>query len=126
MIVGAIPLSPMDPPRLPEEGAAQYFSPPASPLPPVALANNPVAQGINRVVDGENGATRLETVMGERKYAVRYDSQHDAFILDSEAGKKLPTFYQFTDQSNGLVEIRDINRRLDEVTDQMRMDTLRA
>ncbi len=117
------PLSPMDPPRLWEEDSARYFSPSSFPLPPVPQEDSPVAQWVNRVIDGETGATRLEATLDERKVAVRYDSEHDAFILDSDAEHRQPIFYQATDQSNGLALMEDANRV---VTNEMRMKTLRA
>ncbi|KNX76856.1 mannosyltransferase [Pseudomonas sp. 250J] len=116
-------LSPMDPPRLPEEDPARYFPRPSFPLPTVSAGDSPVAQWVNRVIDGETGATRLEAVLDERKVVVRYDSEHDAFILESDAENRQPTFYQVTPQSNGLVAMEDTNRL---VTNQMRMKTLRA
>lgn len=116
-------LSPMDPPRLPEEGPARYFSSPSFPLPTVSVGDSPVAQWVNRVIDGETGATRLEAVLDERKVVVRYDSEHDAFILEADAENRQPIFYQVTHQSNGLVAMEDTNRL---VTNEMRMKTLRA
>ncbi|TFF34873.1 dermonecrotic toxin domain-containing protein [Pseudomonas sp. RIT623] len=116
-------LSPMDPPRLPEDGPARYFSRPSFPLPTVSAGDSPVAQWVNRVIDEETGATRLEAVLDERKVVVRYDSEHDAFTLESDAEKRQPTFYQVTHQSNGLVALEGTNRL---VTNEMRMKTLRA
>lgn len=114
------PLSPMDPPRLPEEGAAQFF---ASPPEPIALPQDShLGNWITRFIDS-NGVKHMEATLEEAKFNVRYDGEHDAFVRRPNNKSESPTYYQVSDQSNGL-EVIDVTNR--PVTDDMRMRTLRG
>lgn len=113
------PLSPMDPPKLPEEGVAQFFAPPPE---PIALAQDShLVNWIARFIDS-NGVKHMEATLEDARFEVRYDSEHDAFVRPNSKDAS-PTYYQVSDQSNGL-EIIDISNRT--VTDGMRMRTLRG
>ncbi|MCE0911139.1 MULTISPECIES: dermonecrotic toxin domain-containing protein [Pseudomonas] len=109
------PLSPNSPPRLPEESIADYFSPPKPSMPTTRI--------IRGSLDRATGTHPLLAINEGKEVKVLYDTEHDAFILKSDANEVLPTYYQVTDNHRGLTAIDLTNRP---VTNQMRMDTLRA
>lgn len=118
------PLSPIKPPRLADETAADFFSSPTSRVRPVPTEQSPVATRITRLAfDGRNGYRGMGAILNEREVEVLYDTEYDTFILKSDANNVAPTYYQATAESTELVAIDTASRP---VTDEMRMGTLRA
>jgi hypothetical protein len=115
------PLSPIDPPRLPqlEEAVAGAFSANV----PVALPEDShLANHITRFLDSR-GIDQMTAVIAEKPVNILYDSEYDAFILKPVAGSKTPTtYYRLINPEDGWIEFA----ALPPATDEMRMGTLRA
>ncbi|CAI3807628.1 hypothetical protein GLGCALEP_04755 [Pseudomonas sp. MM221] len=114
------PLSPIKPPALPEH----YFSLPAARVQPVLTGSAAVAMRVTRLaIDEIHRIERLQAVLEERSVDLLYDTEHDAFILKSDANEVLPTYYEVSEETHDLTPIAPSSRS---VTSEMRMSTLRA
>jgi hypothetical protein len=114
------PLSPITPPTIPERQLVGLFG---STVPPLSEGDTAIAQCLVRVPASEDSEAQLQSVLNGYNTLVLYDSEHDAFILESEANEVSPAYYQVSAESRGLVEVDPSTRA---VTDSMRMSSLRA
>ncbi|MFO3722552.1 dermonecrotic toxin domain-containing protein [Pseudomonas sp. HLMP] len=113
------PLSPMMPPHLPEP-TLQFFKSAVEPLPGGDLTT---ARWVVRLPLTEDGPGQLQSMLDGYNTDVLYSAEYDAFISGRALNDVDPTYYQVSDSHRGLVRI-DIGER--PVTDQMRMNSLRA
>lgn len=116
------PLSPVTPPRLPDEDIAPYFHIPDA-IPAAAGADPLTYDAIDRVPRYDGSPDLLAASVDGYNTAVVYDLQSDAFILEDDLNAVEPRHYIAQAASRDL---REVNVRSRSVTDDMRMGTLRA
>ncbi|MCU7241057.1 dermonecrotic toxin domain-containing protein [Pseudomonas peradeniyensis] len=114
------PLSPITPPALPERKLVGLFG---STVPPLPGGDTAITQWLARVPVSADSEAQLQSLLNGYNTLVLYDSEHDAFILESEANEIRPTYYRVSPEGHGLVEMTPNART---VTDPMRMSSLRA
>ena len=114
------PLSPITPPALPERQLVGLFG---STVPPLPGGDTDIAQWVVRVPVSADSEGQLQSAFAGYNMLVLYDSEQDAFILESEQNEASPTYYQVSAEQRGLVEVDPGSRT---VTDSMRMSSLRA
>ncbi|MFK0036536.1 dermonecrotic toxin domain-containing protein [Pseudomonas monteilii] len=108
------PLGPDSPPRLPDEEAAGFFTPPE----PTVVATRITRGPLNRAT----GTNPLLALKNGNEVEVLYDTDHDAFIVKDDANEVSPAYYQVTAGTRDLYLIDPASRP---VSDAMRMYTLR-
>lgn len=116
------PLSPITPPELPLADVADYFHTP-DPIAPLPGADDGVAGAVVRTPRYDGSPDLLTTMIGGYQEHVLYDMELDAFRLESDLNEVEPSCYIATPGSLNLVEV---DARARQVTDDMRMATLRA
>jgi len=114
------PLSPIRPSALPERQLAGLFS---SAMPPLPGGDTAIAQWLVHVPVSVDSEPQLQSVLNGRNTLVLYDSERDAFILESEENEANPTYYRVAAESRGLIQLDPSPRA---VTNAMRMGSLRA
>ncbi|CAK16501.1 dermonecrotic toxin domain-containing protein [Pseudomonas entomophila] len=114
------PLSPITPSAVPEHQLVGLFG---STVPPLPGGDTDIAQWLVRVPASEDSEGQLQSVLSGYNTLVLYDSEHDAFILESEANEVSPAYYQVSAESRGLVGVEPSTRA---VTDSIRTSSLRA
>lgn len=119
------PLSPIDPPRLPEVDSAPFFEPDATPA-----ALEAPAQPVFPVSRSLDWVARTESISGWEEvgeYSVHvdlvYDIEADLFIKKAELNNVNPIYYESRAGERLLRRAKPGNRP---VTNQMRSETLRS
>ncbi|UTL79858.1 dermonecrotic toxin domain-containing protein [Pseudomonas putida] len=116
------PLSPVTPPQLPIAEVADYFHSPDS-IAPLPGADTATAGAIVRTPRYDGSPDLLSAMIGGYHSDMLYDMEADAFCLMSDFNEVEPRYYIATSGSRNVVEV-DVQTR--QVTDDMRMATLRA
>lgn len=120
------PLSPVDPPRLPEQKVGAYFH---QPEPIAALEDgSSLSHPVSRVpqYNGKPDLLRALTIVNGNELVeldLIYDMELDLFLDQSQLNEVEPTYYQAT---AGDFDVKPANPSSRPVTDQMRTLSLRA
>ncbi|CAI8765256.1 mannosyltransferase [Pseudomonas soli] len=116
------PLSPVSPPRLPVSEVAPYFHIP-DPIPALEGADTATYQAIDRRPRFDGTPDLLAACVGGYNTEVVYDLENDSFILEGDINAVDPQYYL---PRLGTRDLQPVSLAGREVTDAMRMRTLRA
>ncbi|AUF95629.1 mannosyltransferase [Pseudomonas sp. 02C 26] len=116
------PLSPINPPHLALADVADFFQTP-DPIAPLPGGDDSVAGAVIRTPRYDGSPDLLTAMIGGYQADLFYDMEADAFGLESDLNEVERTCYIAAPGSLNLVEV---DARTRQVTDKMRMATLRA
>lgn len=117
-------LSPVDPPRLPACDIVEFFRD-ADSIAPIAEADEDVAQAVLRMPSFDGPHDRLLASIGNYPQQMIYDLELDAFLREADANEVSPTYYRAPRPGEGR-DMQALKVEGRQVTDAMRMGTLRA
>lgn len=116
------PLSPVDPPRLPDSDVARFFHDPSA-IAPLPGHDEAVANAVLRVPRYDGTPDKLTAVISGYPAEMVYDVEHDVFIRTEDSNEVEPTRYIAMPNTLELAEVTPAARP---VSNPMRSASLRA